>query len=287
MSRGVYISMLLIAVVAWVLSASLKIWLVFEHGFSINDTLIDPSIMFPVILVPIWLAELIKFATAEREKNVLDPHFVVHAGEPAIVRPFRALLCVLFVALGGLGLWGQGPFAALRSPLLLVALIVFGVLGATIVFGVIRLPRGDGANPEIWYFTVFFAAFAVFTPIALQWQNVTLIVSPAGLDYSLFKVGPIAWSDIRQATLVRVLIFNQFIVLDVPNPEKYLGQGTHDRKPRRFRNRFSSPFVIPAATIDVSVDWLLEVIRARIEPSVNEPTAMQGDLRSPIEIPSA
>jgi len=186
MSRGFYMSMLLIAVVAWVLSASLKIWLVFKHGFSINDTLIDPSIMFPVILVPIWLAELIKFATAEREKNVLDPHSVVHAGEPVIVRPLRGLLCVFFVVLGGLGFCGQGPFAALYPSPLLVVFIVIGVFGAT----------------------------RVFTPRA------RLTLPPEGLAYSQMRPSHVPWHDVVDVKRKSMLL-NSRIVLTLKNATEF------------------------------------------------------------------
>lgn len=186
MSRGFYISMLLIAVVASALSASLNIWRVLQHGLSINDMLIDSSIVFPALLVPIWLAELIKFATAEREKNVLDPHFVVHAGEPAIVRPLRGLLCVFFVAFGGLGLWGQGPFAILHSAPLLIAIVVFGALGATMVF----------------------------TPRA------RLKLSSEGLDYSQMRPSHVPWHEVVDVKR-RSILLNSRIVLTLKNTTEF------------------------------------------------------------------
>jgi hypothetical protein len=186
MSRGFYISMLLIAVVAWALSASLNIWRVLQHGLSINDMLIDSSIVFPALLVPIWLAELIKFATAEREKNVLDPHFVVHAGEPAIVRPLRGLLCVSFVAFGGLGLRGQGPFAILHSAPLLIAIVVFGALGATMVF----------------------------TPRA------RLKLSSEGLDYSQMRPSHVPWHEVVDVKR-RSILLNSRIVLTLKNTTEF------------------------------------------------------------------
>ena len=152
--------------------------------------------------------------------------------------------------------------------------LMFGGLAA----GALIMALKDSTNVVNWLLLAVFVIFAVLMPFR---PRVTLTLSPAGLDYSLFKTGIIAWSDIRDARLQRYFL-NRFIVLDLVEPDKYLTDEHRAALARRphLTRRFASPFLIQAMVLDAAPEWILSVIRARIsDPS--------GSSRGPTDIPSA
>jgi hypothetical protein len=150
--------------------------------------------------------------------------------------------------------------------------LMFGGLAAGTLIMVLK----DTTDITNWLVLSVFVVFAVLMPFRPQ---VTLTLSPEGLNYSLFKTGTIAWTDVRDARLERYFL-NRFIVLDVREPDKYLGNEWRAGLARRphLTRRFPSPFLIQVMLLDAAPEWLLNVIRARIpRPS--------GSPHVPSEIP--
>jgi hypothetical protein len=164
------------------------------------------------------------------------------------------------------------------------SLMFWGLAGGS----AIQLAGVENTGSENWFFLLFFVVFAIAMPAMTLWQKIALTISPNGLDYSLFKIGAIPWSDIRSASLERTLL-TRFIVLDLRNQEQYLARVKQAWEPRQLRTgkRLSSPFALLTASVDTSPEWLLQVIRARLEPPANEAAAASGALHAHISTPSS
>lgn len=108
---------------------------------------------------------------------------------------------------------------------------------------------------------VLFAGLAL-SLIRLQ-VTVSLGLSPEGLDYSLFRMGPIPWQDIAAVEVERVLRTDA-VVLYLRDEEKYYQRGF--KCLARWAQLFSStPFMIPDAMFDVSPEWLRRAIQIRLD----------------------
>jgi hypothetical protein len=115
-----------------------------------------------------------------------------------------------------------------------------------------------------WAGLVLFAAVAVVSP--LRGRRTWLRLSPEGLDYSEFKIGPIAWGDIQSAEEGTVLR-SGVIALHLSDEQKYFQRG-FKRPPRGLgwtRHMVPSEFLIPEAMFDLPVDWLLSAIQVRLD----------------------
>jgi hypothetical protein len=115
-----------------------------------------------------------------------------------------------------------------------------------------------------WSGLVLFAALTVVSP--LRGRRTCLRLSPEGLDYSEFKIGPIAWADIRSAE-ERSVLRSATIALHLYDEQKYFQRG-FKRPPRGLgwtRYVVPSEFLIPEAMFDVPVDWLLSTIQVRLD----------------------
>jgi hypothetical protein len=143
--------------------------------------------------------------------------------------------------------------------------VMFMSLAAACGFGLI-----DGVDDPVnrlltW---VGFALFLVM-PITASVRgpgSPRMTLGPAGLDYSLFKIGPIAWNDIARVELRRVLR-SQTIALYLSDEDKYFRRGF--KRPGKFfgwtKHMVPSEFLIPAAMFDVSPEWLLQAIQVRLD----------------------
>ena len=108
---------------------------------------------------------------------------------------------------------------------------------------------------------VLFASLAL-SLIRLQ-LTVSLALTSEGLDYSLFRVGPISWQDIGSVDVERVLR-SDVVILHLRDEEKYYRRG-FKRLARWARLFASTPFVMPDAMFDVSPDWLRHAIQIRLD----------------------
>jgi hypothetical protein len=115
-----------------------------------------------------------------------------------------------------------------------------------------------------WSGLVLFAALAFASP--LRGRRVRLRLSADGLDYSEFKIGPIAWPDI-QSVEERVVLRSAVIALHLSDEQKYFQRGF--KRPARglgwTRHLVPSEFLIPEAMFDVPIDWLLAAIKLRLD----------------------
>jgi hypothetical protein len=137
------------------------------------------------------------------------------------------------------------------------------------------IPIAEGIDdPTIrlvaWVGLLAFAGAAIALPI--QKRFVTLTMSPYGLDYTSFQVGPISWRDIGDVSISR-LFRTESVALQIADEEKYLGRRSSPIK-RWLRWR------IVGQAFDVSPQWLAKAIQLRIDhfgktASTNPPTVQR------------
>jgi hypothetical protein len=75
-----------------------------------------------------------------------------------------------------------------------------------------------------WAMLVAFSVIAVVLLLLLSWRGFTITLSPVGINYSAFRVGPIAWADIRSAEL-RPYMKRDVLNLELVDSEKYFARG--------------------------------------------------------------
>jgi hypothetical protein len=115
-----------------------------------------------------------------------------------------------------------------------------------------------------WLGLFLFAALTVITP--LNWGRMWLRLSPEGLEYSMFKIGPISWSDIVSVE-GRAFLRTTFVALHLRDEQKYFQRG-FKRPPRGLgwtRHLVPSEFMIPESAFDVPLEWLLSAIQIRLD----------------------
>jgi len=115
----------------------------------------------------------------------------------------------------------------------------------------------DNSTARLWAWVGFVVFGAAAVAIPIRRRFVTLKMSPEGLDYSSFSVGPIAWRDIAEASISR-MFRTESIRLRVLDDEKYLGRRLRPMKAwLRWR--------IGVQDFDVSSQWLLKAIQLRLD----------------------
>jgi hypothetical protein len=151
-----------------------------QSGTALPHALLIPTVLGPMALVPLALAQLWKLLTAERKENILDPDFVFRAHQSLIARGVTALMCASFIAGGIWSLSGDPWISGLPdSPVMSLLLIGIGAYGG---------------------------AFALFSPM------IRLSLSPDGFDYSLMRPTRVPWHDITEVKL-RSMLTASWIVL--------------------------------------------------------------------------
>jgi hypothetical protein len=107
------------------------------------------------------------------------------------------------------------------------------------------------------------SAFLIFVNLVAGQYRLSL--SEAGLDYSLFKCGPLDWSDIRSVA-VKPYFSSEVVSLEVADAEKYFARGLPkgNRNTGRYARALSSPFVIYPQQLQISADALLRAINERV-----------------------
>jgi hypothetical protein len=102
--------------------------------------------------------------------------------------------------------------------------------------------------------------------------STALILSSEGLNYTPFKVGTIAWSDIRAAEIACAKQ-GYVIALHIPDEDKYIRRG-FTRIPKWMKVFVPSLFMVPNATFGVSPKWLRTAIQVRLDHfgAVGRPT---------------
>jgi hypothetical protein len=101
--------------------------------------------------------------------------------------------------------------------------------------------------------------FFAFGLLALR-HSASLVLSPEGLDYSVFGTGPIAWSDIRGVGLKR-RFESQLIALDVAREGQYQRRRAQSRPGGRVR---LDEFTFSPTVVDLDPDIVLRAIEVRI-----------------------
>jgi hypothetical protein len=180
MGRSGYIALSMLGLVLWSWLAYFNAMSAVQSGISLPYALLSPTVLGPIALVPLALAQLWKLSTAERKDNILDPNFVLTASQSLVARGMSALMCGSFVAGGIWSLAGhpwQSGFP--DSPVVGVLFIAIGAYGG---------------------------AFALFSP------RIRMGLSPDGFDYSLMKPARVLWHDITDVKL-RSVFTASWIVL--------------------------------------------------------------------------
>ncbi|HNB25802.1 MAG TPA: hypothetical protein PLR41_02505 [Alphaproteobacteria bacterium] len=150
------------------------------------------------------------------------------------------------------------------------------VSGAFLAFAgacVIPITQGiDNSTARLWAWLGFLVFCGSAIGIPIRRQFVSLTMSPEGLDYSSFNVGPIRWGDIAEASISRIFR-TEYIRLRVVDEERHLGRRSNPIKAwLRWR--------IAIQDFDVSSQWLLKAIQLRLDHfgaggSVHSPTVQR------------
>jgi hypothetical protein len=134
-------------------------------------------------------------------------------------------------------------------------MMLFAAIGCTImIFG-----GGLDSVDQMWAWAgvLLFGGLTVF--LALRRQQISLRLSPEGIDYTVFRTGPIAWRDIQAATISTTGKLKQ-VALDVRNPQKYLA-----RRSRSFWSFLEQkPFTFSPPSSGVSPESIVKAIEVRL-----------------------
>lgn len=101
-----------------------------------------------------------------------------------------------------------------------VWIVIFA--GMAISGGLMLFAEPDSIKTQVAAWIIIAAGVA--GPIGFLLRPVRLTLSPDGLDYSGFKIGPIAWGDILGVEL-KPNALGQFVALRIRNQEKYFSRG--------------------------------------------------------------
>jgi hypothetical protein len=148
-----------------------------------------------------------------------------------------------------------------------LAALTFMSAGAGL--GCYLLPQLDPAKESMryvgWFGAVFCGLGVCVIPTMAKLRPFRLTLSPHGLDYTLFKVGPIEWRDILSVRTGEAL-GTEFISLELTDKEKYFARGfpKRGRKPRWLGSGFSSPFVILPLQLGASARSIVDAIDIRL-----------------------
>jgi hypothetical protein len=106
---------------------------------------------------------------------------------------------------------------------------------------------------------------AVGSVMILAKRRITwLRLSPDGLEFSAFGVGPIPWKDIRGARSMWALGRVPMVALDLNNEEEYQARRRGLRLPFLERLLLSSSFTVAPPAMEMSCDMLVKAIEIRI-----------------------
>jgi hypothetical protein len=94
-------------------------------------------------------------------------------------------------------------------------------------------------------------------------RSASLELSPEGLDFSGFGTGPIAWADLRGATIKTTGKIN-YISLDLREPEKYLARRPNSVWHFLERLRLASPFSFSPPAIGADLELVHKAIQIRL-----------------------
>ncbi|HEX6119884.1 MAG TPA: hypothetical protein VFZ03_10590 [Dongiaceae bacterium] len=157
------------------------------------------------------------------------------------------------------------PVKITRSWVVTVGILIGALLMTSAsVYALVSSPADDPSR-GLAIFGLVVCPVAGLGAVLMQ-VIVALTLSPEGLDFSAFKCGPIAWSDIS-AVYVQRMFRTYVVAVEVRDEEKYIARGFR-RPGLRWRwTRFFSPslFSLPSAMFDVSPEWLRRAIQIRLD----------------------
>ncbi len=179
MTRSGHIFFNLVGLLVW-------LWLGYENvalhtkSETIGGALLSPAAFGPIVLVPLTLGQLSKWIFAEREENVLNPHFMLSVSQSLFARGVMAVMCLALLIVGGIRLSGSdllpGEPGSFSLNLLFVGLGAFGTLSA------------------------------LTSPL------IRLRLSPDGLEFSMLRPSRVSWHDVTEVRL-RSVLWSSWVVL--------------------------------------------------------------------------
>lgn len=147
---------------------------------------------------------------------------------------------------------------------LVLMVLMMALLAAACGLGLAAGIENPYWRAATWVGLVSFAALTIIGPV--KRKRLSLTLSPAGLDYSEFKIGPIAWPDIREVEIRRVMRSTMLAIL-LRDEQKYFDRGF--KRPmyglRWTRYLVPSSFMINDYMFDVPLGWLQAAIQMRLD----------------------
>ena len=153
-----------------------------------------------------------------------------------------------------------------RSPMEMMALafMAFGMgVGCYLLLKI--EPAKESVRIAGWVGVVMCGFAVIAMPLVAVLRPLRLVLSPHGLDYSYFKIGPIEWRDIT-AVHVGTMLRSEYVAVEVSDPEKYYARGfvRGGRASRWLSDRFPSPFLFIPQQFGASAQTVAEAIRLRL-----------------------
>jgi Na+/melibiose symporter-like transporter len=165
----------------------------------------------------------------------------------------------------------QGDIEAANNPAAVVHMTTARFEVYTVALALLAMAAGFAfaiGAPDIklqvlaWVGMVGFAVLSVM--ILVTRRIAWLRLSPDGLEFSAFGVGPIPWKDIRGARSTSALGRVPIVALDLNNEEDYQARRRGLRLRFLERLLLSSSFTIAPPSMDMSCDMLVKAIEIRI-----------------------
>ncbi|HWA48014.1 MAG TPA: hypothetical protein VG742_07060 [Dongiaceae bacterium] len=140
-------------------------------------------------------------------------------------------------------------------------------------------PAKESVRIAAWVGVAMCGLAVIVIPIIAVVRPVRLILSPHGLDYSLFKIGPIEWRDIT-AVHVGTMLRSEYVAVEVSDPDKYYARGfvRGGRASRWLSDRFPSPFLFIPQQFGANAAAVAEAIRLRLGGAGSPPPPTEPSL---------
>jgi hypothetical protein len=132
----------------------------------------------------------------------------------------------------------------------------FGWVGVVFVLGICAVAyKQSGDDPvQVAIPAVVAVTSIVGLIISMKKPAAELILSPAGLDYNRFGVGPIAWEDLASAEVISGYS-SESVRLTLRDPVRY--------KTRSSRGRKDKPFLIQCSSVGAPAAAIVDAINLR------------------------
>lgn len=141
----------------------------------------------------------------------------------------------------------------------------FGWVGVAFVLGICALAyKQSGDDPVQVAIPAVVAVVSIAgLVVSMKKPAAELILSPAGLNYNLFEVGPIAWDDVVSAEVISGYS-SESVRLTLRDPTRY--------KTRSSRETKDAPFVIQCRSVGAPASAIVEAINLRRSVTASDPS---------------